>query len=113
MAAQKAAGLMATGTQGQLRGRDVSGGVVINPPENEEPELRPLTLTEIGIDKSLAQRAREAAALPEEEFEDRIAEKRDNIVNRTSFSLALAISKIHRGWTGHFKKPFPEATIAE
>ena len=53
MAAQREAGLMATGTKGQLVGKDASGGFVCNPPEE-----KPITLAEAGIDKNLADRAR-------------------------------------------------------
>jgi ParB family chromosome partitioning protein len=75
MAAQKAAGLMCDGGDA-MRARVQTG-----------PEVDKLiTLAEAGIDKHLAQRAREAAALPEEEFEDRISEKRDAIVNRVHVS---------------------------
>ena len=74
MAAQKAAGLMAPppGLNQYSREEDR----VFKKPE------APATLLEAGIDKNLAHRAREAAALPEAEFEDKIAERRDEIINK-------------------------------
>ncbi len=73
MKAQKDAGQMATGTQGQLNGKDASGGFVVNPPE------KPITLAEAGIDKNLANRARKLAAVPEEEFQQEMEEWRDRV----------------------------------
>jgi hypothetical protein len=65
MAAQRTAELMAKGTQGQGN-PDWLGGSKSVPlsdvPDDEPPP--PITLAEAGIDKHLAQRAREAAALP-------------------------------------------------
>lgn len=64
----------ATGTRGQLKGRDASGGFIRNPPE----EIR-VSLEKAGIDKNLAQRARQYAALPQAKFENILAERRERI----------------------------------
>jgi hypothetical protein len=92
MAAQKAAGLMAKGTRGELQEemRGVTGGSGENPPEQGirrsrhlgEPEpAKVITLAEAGISKSLAHRARTAARMPEKEFEQHITERRESIVH--------------------------------
>jgi hypothetical protein len=41
-------------------------------PRDDEPGPAPITLAAAGIGKHLAQRAREAAALPEDKFEDAV-----------------------------------------
>lgn len=58
----------ASGTRGQLKGRDSSGGTKTDPPEKSAP-----TLVDQGIDKHLADRARKAAAMPEAKYEAKIA----------------------------------------
>jgi hypothetical protein len=73
---------MAKGTRG-AGNPNWLGGSKNNPPSDEQ---KPITLAEAGVDKNLAQRAREAAALSEKKFEDRVADKRDSIINRTSFT---------------------------
>jgi len=89
MAAQKAAGLMAPGTRGNIQevlGR--SGGLTPNPPED-----KPITLAELGAGKSFAHRARTEAAMSDEEHEAFLQKakqrQRDaiegNKPNRTSF----------------------------
>lgn len=74
MAEQKETVGMATGTKGQLKGKDSSGGFVSDPPED-----RPITLSEAGIDKSLADRARKYAAVPEDEFEEELGDWRERV----------------------------------
>lgn len=64
MAEQRAAGLLATGTRGQL-----AGGSVTDPPATPAESL---TLAEAGIDKHLAARARKAAAMPAEKYQAKI-----------------------------------------
>jgi hypothetical protein len=58
MQAQRETVGLNTGARGQLRGKDVSGGFLKNPPEDDHP-----TLAESGIDKNLAHRARAAAKM--------------------------------------------------
>lgn len=87
MAAQKAAGLMANGTRGNIQ-EVLAGGSARNPPD------APITLAEAGIDKHLAHRARTEAKKSEEEFELFLAKAKQkqidaiegNRVNRTSFT---------------------------
>ena len=66
---------LAKGTRGQLKGRDASGGLSKNPPENA------LTLDDMGVDKNLAHRARTLAAMSEPGREEAIAK-----------SVALAVA---------------------
>lgn len=73
MKKQQEAGLMAKGTKGQLKGKDASGGSIKNPPEKS------ITLAEVGIDKSLAARARKYAAMPDEEWKKEIGEWRERV----------------------------------
>lgn len=49
----------AKGSRGQARGRDISGGIVIAPPEKDTPSL-----DDLGVDKKTAAIARQLAALP-------------------------------------------------
>lgn len=58
----------ATGTRGQLTSRGVIGGLSEIPPINGQPP----SLKAQGIGKTLADRARKLAAMPEDEFEDGI-----------------------------------------
>jgi N6-adenosine-specific RNA methylase IME4 len=69
IAERSAAGKMAKGARGQLRGRDASGGVSKTQPENSGP-----TLEQLGVDKNLAKKARKYAAMPHAEREAMIAE---------------------------------------
>ncbi len=88
MAKQKVAGLMATGTRGNIQ-EVISGGVPDTPPGD-----RPITLAEAGIDKNLAKRARNEASKSEEEHKEFVAKAKQrqlnaiegNKVNRTSFT---------------------------
>lgn len=98
IAAQREAGLMATGTKGQLVGKDASGGFVCNPPEE-----KPITLAEAGIDKNLADRARKYAAIPEEEFNATLTEWRGRVEQeneRVTVNLLAAGEKHVRGTFG-------------
>ena len=63
MAAQKASVGVNSGAAGQ--GRPKIGGVPNTPPKHDAPP----TLTEAGIDKNLAKRARTYAAVPQGQFE--------------------------------------------
>jgi hypothetical protein len=71
IAAQREAVGLNVGTAGQ--GRPKLGGFSDNPPK---PDDRP-TLAEAGIDKNLAHRARQAAAMSEQEFEAAVEAKRE------------------------------------
>lgn len=53
-----------------------------------DPILSIHTLADAGIDKHLADKARKAAAVPEESFEKAIDKKRDNIINGAHVSNA-------------------------
>jgi N6-adenosine-specific RNA methylase IME4 len=75
------------GTAG--RGRPRKGGVAKTPPKKD---MRP-TLAEAGIDKNLAKRARQLAALSEEEFETLVVDGRADV--RRSAERAV-VSKISR-----------------
>lgn len=61
---QGEAGNLNAGTRGQIRGRDLSGGPTVDPPEDQRP-----TLAEAGIGKGLADRARKLASMAQEDFE--------------------------------------------
>lgn len=67
MAAQRDAGLLANGGDA-MRARVANG-----------PEVSPPTLSEAGIDKHLADRARKYAAIPEDEFNGIVGEWRDRV----------------------------------
>lgn len=71
MAAQRDAGLLAKGTQGQ--GRPKIGGSDSVPPNNS------ITLAEVGVDKHLADRARTYAAIPAAEFNDTLRDWRGRV----------------------------------
>jgi N6-adenosine-specific RNA methylase IME4 len=71
--AQKETVGLASGTQGQLKGKDASGGFVANPPENQP------TLASQGIDKNLAHQARQLGAMSDEKFESVVADARDAV----------------------------------
>lgn len=99
MKAQKDAGLMATGTAG--KGRPKLGGSGENPPNISKcqrcgklfdgskwdsklngggcPYCHQITLAEVGIDKSLADRARKYAAVPDDEWEQELGEWRERV----------------------------------
>ena len=81
---------LATGTKGQLRGRNSSGGSVVDPPENTP------TLAEAGIDKHLADSARRAEKLSQDEFEQVIT----NIMKKGGKRKKRSISQKHNGKKG-------------
>ena len=72
MAAQKARVGVNSGTAGQ--GRPKIGGVPNTPPKHDAPP----TLAEAGIDKNLAKRSRSYAAVPTEQFEQLLTDKRQS-----------------------------------
>jgi hypothetical protein len=68
MAAQRDAGLMSDGG----RPREKTG-------LEQNPVSAPITLSEAGIDKNLADRARKYAAIPQAEFDERLTEYRQRV----------------------------------
>jgi N6-adenosine-specific RNA methylase IME4 len=88
---EKAAGRLASGTRGQLSGRDASGGARVAPPE-ERPKL-----ADLGIDKHLSARAQRIAGVEEGAFEAAIARARKRIREGDKVSLDIAaVDKIAR-----------------
>ncbi|UGA46704.1 hypothetical protein HU230_0011950 [Bradyrhizobium quebecense] len=84
--AQKETVGLNTGSRGQLRGRNVSGGSVSEQPEDDRP-----TLAEAGIDRKLSSKAQRLAAMPAAEFEaalDRHQEEMRAGVARVAMDLA-------------------------
>lgn len=82
----------------------------------ENPFSKPITLAEVGIDKNLADRARKYAAIPEQQFEQILAERRERIEQeneRTTVDLLAAADKHVRGTfgTGENEWYTPEAHI--
>lgn len=67
------------GTRGQLAGRNSSGGFIVEPPENELE-----TLADIGISKAQSFRFQSIASIPEDMFEQKIAEIKDQQEELTS-----------------------------
>lgn len=91
MAAQRDAGLMSTG------GRPSETGLQTN------PVSAPPSLAEVGIDKNLADRARKYAAIPDDEFEGILAQRRDRLEQedeRVTVDLMSAGEKHVRGTFG-------------
>lgn len=72
MKLQKEAGLM---NKGSKAGRLPNGGSRENPPLTDDK----ITLAEVGIDKSLADRARKYAAVPDDEWEEEIEDWRERV----------------------------------
>lgn len=69
----------------------------------ENPISKPITLADAGIDKNLADRARKYAAVPAEEFEERLADYRQKVTEegeRASADLLAAGDKHVRGTFG-------------
>lgn len=97
MADQRDAGMLSRGTAGA--GNDnVTGGLQENPPVE-----RPITLAEVGIDKSLADRARKYAAIPDDEFNETISDWRARVEEegeRVTVNLLAAGEKHVRGTLG-------------
>jgi hypothetical protein len=107
MAAQKAAGMMAAGTRGQLIGRGFVGGSKTDPPIEEAKRWeeggnwqtdfvaggRALTLAEAGIDKHLADRARKAAKWRSGPHEDALRSWAKKLIQTKPFKLvAVALA---------------------
>jgi phage N-6-adenine-methyltransferase len=67
---------------------------------NPDPIIRPPTLAEAGIDKHLADRARKYAAVPEQEFEDILADRRERIETENKRVTVNLIEAGVRGTTG-------------
>lgn len=59
----------AKGARGQLNGRDVSGGSVVRPPEQQHR-----TLSDLGITKDQSSKWQRLAAVPEREFEAAVSQ---------------------------------------
>jgi hypothetical protein len=81
MEADRKAGKLAKGTRGQLKGKTSSGGLRKNPPEGGR------SLKKQGIDKNLADRDREAAALPEKKFEAEVERVVGTAVAAVTFKM--------------------------
>ena len=79
---QRKAGLLAKGTRGS--GRPRLGGSQTDPPKDPAP-----TLSDVGINKHLADSARKLAAMPEEKFEERVAEWRKSTEGSTANLMRL------------------------
>lgn len=95
LAAQKAAGMMAAGTRGQLAGSDSSGGRPSRPPENGAP-----TLAEIGISKDQSSRWQKLAAIPEDQFEQAVEAAKEvaqEVTTSAIFKAARAERKAASG----------------
>jgi len=70
---------------------------------DDNPISKPVTLAEAGIDKNLADRARKYAAVPEKDFEARLADYRQRVTDegeRASADLLAAGDKHVRGTFG-------------
>jgi len=72
----------AKGSAGQLRGRDSSGGIIVKPLEDEPP-----TLSDLGISKSQSHRWQTEAQVPDEAFEQYVAETKASDEELTSKDL--------------------------
>lgn len=62
----------------------------------ENPIIRPITLSEAGIDKNLADRARKYAAVPAQEFESILSDRRERIETENKRVTVNLIEAGHR-----------------
>ncbi len=99
-----------TGSRGQLRGRDASGGFAAKPPEDCRP-----TLSELGVDKKLSARSQRLAELAPKAFERALGTWRDHATREdmrvTSNLLRVAgqVSAAHRADKSKGPLPAPAA----
>lgn len=88
MKAQRESGLMADG--------GAHGGSRDDPGSHVDPGSKPVTLSDAGIDKHLADRARKFAAIPEEEFEAEIGEWRERVGREIERVATNLLKRGHR-----------------
>lgn len=94
--AQKETVGLNTGSRGQLRGKDDSGGAKSEQPEDERPRL-----ADIGIDRKLSSKAQKLAAMDAAEFEHALARHREEMesgAGRVAMDL-LKVDAEERGRT--------------
>lgn len=92
IAGQRKAGLMAEGAKGNPGGQGAAIVRVADGPAQ-------ITLSEAGIDKHLADRARKYAAVPEQEFESILADRRERIETENK---RVTVNLIEAGVRGTF-----------
>ncbi len=108
MAGQREAGLLADGgdaARTRVAGKpELSGMRFVNEFEDRAPYGPPerITLAEAGIDKNLADRARKYAAIPEEEFEQRIDSYRESVAEQGERAMADLIAAGEKHVRGTF-----------
>jgi hypothetical protein len=96
MEAQNAAGLMNVGAKGNPGGQ----GAKIVRVENGPAQI---TLSEAGIDKHLADRARKYAAIPEDQFEEILSDHRDRIEKSTRPRGVNSLARSASAYLGAFR----------